>query len=90
MGVTLTIAGSLMRLDLQLLLSLDLHRVVHERGESGGHGSWAVLDEQGRKVVDRRTFIVVGHRRLGGAARSTSAQVGNPGRISEWLYGAAG
>jgi len=67
-GVALTVASSLMRLGLEHLLSLDLHRVVHERGEGGGHGSRTVLDEQSRKVVDRRTFILVGHRRflLGG------------------------
>jgi hypothetical protein len=57
---------------LEYLLSLDLHRVIHERGEGRGHGGWAVLDEQGGEVVDRRTFILVGHRRfiLGGVSTS--------------------
>ncbi len=67
-GVALTVAGSLTRLGLEHLLSLDLHRLVHERGEGGGHGGRTVLDEQGREAVDHRTFILVGHRRflLGG------------------------
>ncbi len=67
-GVALTVASSLMRLGLEHLLALDLHGVIHERREGRGHGSWAVLDEQGREVVDRRTFILVVHRRflLGG------------------------
>jgi hypothetical protein len=60
----LTVAGSLMRLGLEHLLSLDLHGVIHERGEGGCHGGWTVLNEQGREVVDRRTFILVGHRRF--------------------------
>jgi hypothetical protein len=61
-----------MRLGLEHLLALDLHRVIHERGEGRGHGRWAVLDEQGREVVHRRTFILVGHRRflLGGVSTS--------------------
>jgi hypothetical protein len=46
----LTIGSSLMRLGLKHLLTLDLHRVIHERGKGRGHGSWAVLDEQGREV----------------------------------------
>ncbi len=53
-----------MRLGLEHLLSLDLHGVIHERGEGGCHGGWTVLNEQGREVVDRRTFILVGHRRF--------------------------
>jgi hypothetical protein len=58
-----------MRLGLEPLLSLDLHGVIHDRREGRCHGSWAVLDEQGREVVDRRAFVLVGHLGfLGGVA----------------------
>jgi hypothetical protein len=74
-----------MRLGLKHLLTLDLHRVIHERGEGRGHGSWAVLDEQGREVVDGRAFVLVGHRRflLGGVSTSkktSMAHLFNSGR----------
>ena len=44
-GVALTVGSSLMRLGLKHLFSLDVHGVIHERGEGGGHGGWTVLDE---------------------------------------------
>ena len=78
-GIALTIGSSLMRLGLKHLLTLDLHRVIHERGEGRGHGSWAVLDEQGREVVDGRAFVLVGHRRflLGGVSTSKKTSMGH-------------
>jgi hypothetical protein len=81
----LTIGSSLMGLGLKHLLTLDLHSVIHERGEGRGHGSWAVLDEQGREVVDGRAFVLVGHRRflLGGVSTSkktSMAHLFNSGR----------
>lgn len=57
------VTSSLMSLGLEYLLSLDEHCVVQKRGEGGSHGGRAALDEQGRKVVDHRTFILVGQRR---------------------------
>jgi hypothetical protein len=81
----LTLGSSLMRLGLEYLLSLDLHGMIHERGEGRGRGSWAVLDKQGREVVDRRALILVGHRRflLGGVSTSkktSMAHLFNSGR----------
>jgi len=70
--VALTIGSSLMRLGLKHLLTLDLHRMIHERGKGRGHGGWSVLDEQGREVVDGWAFVLMGHRRflLGGVSTS--------------------
>jgi hypothetical protein len=51
-----------MRLGLQRLLALDLHGMIHQRGESGRHGGRALLDEQVREIVKQRTFFLVGHR----------------------------
>jgi len=62
-GVALTVAD-VTRHGLEHMLSLDLHGVIHERGESRGHGGRAVLDEQGCEVVDRWAFVLVGHRRF--------------------------
>jgi len=49
---------------------------VKMRGRGHCHGSWAVLDEQGRNVVDRWAFVVGGHRRFllggGGTSKKTS------------------
>ena len=57
-----------------------LHRMVHERREGRGHDSWAVLDEQDREVVDYRTIIFVGHRRLFlGGVRHSQENLGGPG-----------
>ncbi|MFM8890900.1 MAG: hypothetical protein ACKOTB_04605 [Planctomycetia bacterium] len=36
--------------------------MVHQHVEGGGHGGLAVLDEKGRGIVERRTFVVVGRR----------------------------
>jgi hypothetical protein len=44
-GVALTVVGSLMRLGLEGLLSLDLRGVVYERGESGRHGGRTVVEQ---------------------------------------------
>ena len=49
-----------MRLWFERLLPLDLHGVMHERRKRRCHGSWAVLDEQGRRAVGRQAFVFGG------------------------------
>jgi hypothetical protein len=58
----MTVGSSLIRLGLQRLLALDLHGMIHQRDESRRRGGRAVLDEQVREIVERRTFFLVGHR----------------------------
>jgi hypothetical protein len=50
-GLALTVGSSLMRLGLQRLLAIDLYGLVHERGDSGHPGGWAVLKEHGREIA---------------------------------------
>jgi len=82
-GVAVTVGGSLMRLGLEHLLPLDLHGMVHEGREGGGHGIRAMLDRQINEVADRRTIFLVGHRRflLGGVSTSKKASNDPPFQI---------
>ena len=64
-GIALTIGGSLMRLGFKGLLALDLHGMIHERGEDLGDRRRTQIDQQCIEVGERRSdSFLVGHRRF--------------------------
>jgi hypothetical protein len=60
----LTVGRSLMRLDVQSLLALDLHGTVHDDGLGRGHGRRAMLDQDRRDGFKDSIFFLLGHRRF--------------------------
>ena len=79
-----------MNQNLQRLLALDLHGMIHQRGESGRHGGRAVLDEQVREIVEHRTFFLVGHRGfLLGGVRHFQESLDDPPFQTGGRYGPA-
>jgi hypothetical protein len=49
---------------LEHLLALDLHRMIHERGEGRGHGIVTNVHRRIYEVADDGTLVLVGHRRF--------------------------